>query len=149
MQPRILERESDKHRDILKELRVLPGDRLFSINQLQNSGHFSTVVQHRQREDVVCSIFQQLVELSIESGVRISIRDIQGLAGFGNESGDAFIQRHGNREVIHTLSDERMKKIPLTIQYEGGDTIDRNLIANDFQNDRCELLEVECGLQQP
>lgn len=54
---RVLECETDKHRSVLKELRVLFGNRLFSIDEFHNPHDIPAVVQDRHRENVVGPVF--------------------------------------------------------------------------------------------
>ena len=101
---RIFQRKPDVNRDSRQEFFIFHGQWARAVHQFQHADDFAHTIDNRHAENVVRAISQSRIEAGIETGVRVSVRNIDRLACRRNSSGNAFADRNRKPLSLQTLS---------------------------------------------
>ena len=107
-----------------------------------------TVVD-RQGENVIRTVFENLIEARIKAQIGVSIGNVQDLTRGCHCSRYSGAYRQCDFKTFDFLRHERVKDISSTIDDEHGYPVDRHFRTNNVQYNLGEFLQFKSGIQQP
>src|ERR1019366_3747662 len=104
-------------------------------------------VDNRHAIDVVRSITENRIELRIKARIGVRIWNIDHLTRCSNGSGNAFAYWK-NDLALDVLRHDGTKLALGALDHKNRSAIDTYLLADDLQNNPCEFVQIECGVEE-
>src|SRR5579859_2202775 len=150
MQTRIFQRHGHMPGELREKILVFRREARTGslVQQLDYADHFSTVMPNRHSQKRTSAVVEALVEAGLEELQLVRVIDADGLAGFGDPSGDALAPGNTNFLMIESEGNDRPQFLVFVIHQEDAAAIGFYLLSRDLQDQLKQLGEIQGRVQQ-